>query len=75
MLRCVVESPELIAKLIGDGEMVGAATVFAAELHNQMTTCADIDEAMAAVEECLPSDPDVRKRLLALVPHVTKRGP
>jgi hypothetical protein len=71
-----VESPELIAKLIGDGEMLGAASVFAAELHNQMQTCGDdIDEAMAAMEDCLPADPDLRKRLLALVPHVTKRGP
>jgi hypothetical protein len=67
-----MESRELIAKMIADGEMLGAAAVFAAELHNQFAESGDIDEAMGVLEDCLPADPDLRKRLLALVPHVTR---
>jgi hypothetical protein len=67
-----MKSPELIAKMLAEGNIGGAAAVFAAELHHQFAECGDIDEAMAAMTNCLPADPDLRQRMLALVPHVTR---
>lgn len=64
-----MKSPELIAKMLADGEIGGAAAVFAAELDNQLHGD-DIDEAMAVMEQCLPADPDLRAKLLALVPNI-----